>query len=317
MDLNRRRLLARVATMYYEQELTQSEIGRELELSRVKVYRLLKEARATGVVDIRISWPIERRLQLEAELKRATALQDAVILRSGRAGEVANLRALGQLGAQYLEQTLRDGMTMAICMGSATYEVINAISPDFRARVRVAQATGSVPFALHELDSAAVARQLARTLGGEVLYLPSPLVADSVEAAAVLRDQTDIRRTLTIAANADVALLGIGTLDAQSARSVPAGFATSERLSELRGDGVVGEMAGQLFTEAGALHPGPYNQQIVGVGLEGLQRIPMVIAVASGVEKASAILGALRTGAVNVLITDDPTAREILELNGG
>lgn len=317
MDINRHRLLAHVATLYYERELTQSEIGKELELSRVKVYRLLKEARAAGIVDIRINWPVERQPRLEEALGRIAALKGALVLRSGSGGEAANLPGLGHLGAQYLEQVLRDGMTLGICMGSSTYEVINAISPDFRAQVRVAQATGSIPLAVDELDASAVARHLAQKLGGEVLYLPSPLVADSIEAAMVLRHQTDIKRTLDIAASADVALLGIGALDVRRDRCVHADLVASRQLSELKGEGAVGDMAGQIFTESGELHPGSYNQKVVGVGLDGLRRIPMVIAVASGVEKASAILGALRTGVVDVLITDDRTAGAVLERNGG
>lgn len=38
------------------------------------------------------------------------------------------------------------------------------------------------------------------------------------------------------------------------------------------------------------------------------------MAVAGGVNKSRAILGALRTGAVDVLITDDVVARKVLEL---
>ncbi|HRV91801.1 MAG TPA: sugar-binding transcriptional regulator [Anaerolineae bacterium] len=313
MDSNHHFLLAQVASMYYEQEMTQNEIGKKLDLSRVKVYRLLKEAKAAGVVQIRISWPIERQPQLEQALKQAAGLKDALVLKTSSPNGNPLLRRLGQLGAQYLEQTLQDGMTLAICMGSSTYEVINAVSPDFQAHVRVAQATGSIPLALHDLDSAAIARQLAQKLGGEVLYLSSPLIANSVEAAAVLRNQTDIKHTLTAAAQADMALLGIGNLDPGKSRFVQGGFMTSERLSDLMHDGAVGELAGQIFTKSGHPYPSPYNQQVIGVSIDDLRRVPTVIAVAAGQQKVAAISGALRTGALKVLVTDDQTAREVLD----
>jgi len=44
------------------------------------------------------------------------------------------------------------------------------------------------------------------------------------------------------------------------------------------------------------------------------RNIPLVVAVASGVAKSEAILGALRTGVVNALITDEPCARAVLHL---
>lgn len=316
MDSNHHYFLAQVAAMYYEQEMTQNEIGKKLGLSRVKVYRLLREAKVSEVVQIRISWPIERQPQTERALKQSFGLKDVFVLKTNAANGSPLLRRLGQLGAQYLEQILQDGMTLAICMGSSTYEVINAVSPDLQAHVRVAQATGSIPFALHEFDSSAIARQLAQKLGGEVLYLSSPLIANSVEAAAVLRNQTDIKHTLAAAAQADVALLGIGNLDPNKSRFVQGGFMTSERLSDLMSEGAVGDMAGQIFTKAGEPYPGPYNQQVIGVSIDDLRRIPTVIAVAAGRQKAAAILGALRTGALKVLVTDDQAAKEVLRLNG-
>ncbi|HMQ52216.1 MAG TPA: sugar-binding transcriptional regulator [Anaerolineae bacterium] len=316
MDSTHHYLLAQVATMYYEREMTQSEIGKKLDLSRVKVYRLLKEAKAAGVVQIRISWPIERQTQLEQALKQLAGLKEVLVLKTDATNGSPLLPRLGQLGAQYLEQILQDGMTLAICMGSSTYEVINAVSPDLQAHVRVAQATGSIPLALHELDSSAIARQLAQKLGGEVLYLSSPLIADSVEAAAVLRNQTDIKRTLAAAAQADVALLGIGNLDPSKSRFVQGGFITSEKLADLMRDGAVGDMAGQIFTKSGEPYPGPYNQQVIGLSIDDLCRIPKVIAVAAGPQKAAAVLGALRTCALKVLVTDDQTARAVLSLNG-
>ena len=58
MNTDRHELLARVASMYYDNEHSQDAIGKALGLSRVKVYRLLKEAKETGVVQVLIHWPI-------------------------------------------------------------------------------------------------------------------------------------------------------------------------------------------------------------------------------------------------------------------
>ena len=69
MDNGHHELLAQTASMYYEQGMTQSAIAAELGLSRVKVYRLLKEAKAEQVVQIIINWPIERHNELEEALK--------------------------------------------------------------------------------------------------------------------------------------------------------------------------------------------------------------------------------------------------------
>lgn len=316
MDDNQRELLARVAMMYYEREQTQNEIAAALGLSRVKVHRLLNQARAQGVVEIKINWPIERDSGLEEALCQRFGLVEAIVLRTTTHNNNPILQRVGRLCASYLERVLSNGMTIALCLGSSTYEVINAISPHFHARVRVAQATGSMPFAVRDFDSATVAHQFARKLGGEVLYLSSPLIADSVEAAEVLRTQSEIRRTLDAAGRADLALLGIGNLDPATSGFVRAGFLTPEVLAALQADGAVGDMAGQIFTLPGERHACQFNRRVIGISFEDLRHIPITVAVACGVSKALAIVGALHTGTINVLGTDDETAREVVSLNG-
>jgi DNA-binding transcriptional regulator LsrR (DeoR family) len=317
IDDSHRNLLAQIASMYYDQELTQNQIAKQLDLSRVKVYRLLKQARAEQVVQITINWPIERDLELEKLFKETFGLKEAMVLKTVSPNHTPTLQLLGQLGAYYLEQVLTDGSTMTVCLGRSTYEVINAIRPGFQAKVRVAQAMGSMPFTMQELDSATLANQLAQKLGGDVLYLSSPLIADSPEAAGVMRRQREIERTLAAARQADVALLGIGNLDPATSGFVEAGFITPKELATLTAAGAVGDMAGQIFTITGQLHPCEYNQRVIGISFDELCQIPLTIAVAGGKEKAQAILGGLRTCVIKVFCTDDQTAREVLKLERG
>lgn len=317
MDETQHEFLAQVASLYYERGLTQDDVARQLGLSRVKVYRLLKQAREEQVVQITIHWPVKRDAPLEDALKQHFGLKDAVVLQtSPQAGSPA-LRRLGYLGARYLERTLKDGMTLAVCLGRSTYEVIDAIRPDFQVRVRVAQALGSIPFATRELDGAALARQLAQRLGGDVLYLSSPIMADSGAAAGVLRSQQGIETTLRAARSADVALVGIGNLDPVTSGLVQAGFVTREEMTALVAGGAVGDIAGQIFSLDGKLYPCEYNQRVIGITFEELCAIPTTIAVAMGLEKARAILGCLRTCAIKVLCTDDRTASEVLKSDRG
>ena len=314
IDENHRELLAQIASMYYEQNMTQNAIGKELGLSRVKVYRLLKQAREEQIVQITIHWPVMRDMGLEKALMQAFDLDQALVLATNPENQSLTLRRLGYLGARYLEQVLEDGMTMAVCVGRSTYEVIHAIRPGFKVRIHVAQAMGSVPFAVEAFDSVALARELAQKLGGQVLYLSSPLMADSPEAAEVLRSQRSIKRTLTAAQEADVALLGIGNLDPATSGFVKAGSMTPDELIQLAVDGAIGDIGGKIITGTGELHTCDYNQRIIGLSLAELRHIPTTIATAAGQEKAVAIRGVLHTGIIDVLCTDDQAAKEVLQL---
>ena len=314
LDAAHQELLAQVASLYYSGELTQDAIATQLGLSRVKIYRLLKQARQEQVIQFTINWPLQREQELERALCQRFGLQEALVLRANPQDLQHTLQRLGALAARYLEQILKDGMTLTVCLGRSTYEAINAIRPGFQAKVQVVQALGSMAFAQQSLDSATLARLLAQKLGGEVTYLSAPGMADNAEAATVLRRQRDIQRVLTLAQSAQVALLGIGNLDPALSSFVKAGLITAEEMNTMQAKGAVGDMGGQVFTADGRLFDHGWNQRVIGLHLDEMKRIPLTIAVAAGLPKAAAILGALRTGAVGVLCTDDETARAVIEI---
>jgi DNA-binding transcriptional regulator LsrR (DeoR family) len=310
---NHHELLAQVASLYYEGDQSQSEIASELGLSRVKVYRLLKEARQEGVVSILIDWPIERERSVEKQLSEQFKLKEALVLSTAGHDEDIAVRRLGQMAARYLEQILEDGMTLSVCLGRTTYEVIHAVRPNLRAHVNVVQAMGSFPFASPEFDSAALARLLAQKLGGQVLFLSSPLMANTPAEADILRRQTLIAQALEASRCADALLVGIGSLEASESRYVQAGVISPAELAELKFGGAAGDIGGQFFDLKGDLYPCPYNQRMIGLTLEEMRRIPATAAVAMGASKIDAILGGLRTGVIDVLCTDLETAQAVLK----
>jgi deoxyribonucleoside regulator len=314
-DVEHQELLAQVASLYYEKELSQVEIGDQLGLSRIKVYRLLKEARDEQVVQILIMWPSERDIQLEAELTKMFHLDKALVIKNASMTYDTAQRRLGQLVAQYLESTLKDGMTLTVNMGQSTYEVINAIRPGFQANVNVAQAMGSVLDHNGELDSLSHGRQLAQKLGGKFFNLPSPLMANSPEAALVLKDQPLIEHVLNISRHADIALLGIGGLNPESSHYVNSGIIPVDKFEQLSAEGAVGDISGKFIDINGRLLDCVYNQCIIGLNLDELREIPNTIAVALGEEKILAILGSLRTGVINTFCTDNHTANNLIRLN--
>jgi DNA-binding transcriptional regulator LsrR (DeoR family) len=261
-----------------------------------------------------IDWPIERDTQIEKQLGSVFHLKKVLVLKSNLLDGAVALRRLGQMAARYLELILEDGMTLSVCLGRSTYEVIQAIRPSFRAHVNVVQAMGSIPFAIQEIDSSALARQLAQKLGGQVFYLPSPLMANNPEEASVIRRQKLIERTLSVSRQADVLLVGIGSLNPNTSRYVQAEMISVAKINELADQGAVGDIGGQFYTLKGELHPCLYNQCMIGLTLEEIKDIPNTIAVAMGSDKAAAILGGLRTSVIDVLCTDQQTAREVLRL---
>jgi DNA-binding transcriptional regulator LsrR (DeoR family) len=176
------------------------------------------------------------------------------------------------------------------------------------------QAVGSMALATPGLDSASLTRELAAKLGGAAQYLAAPMVVDSIGAAEMLRSQRDIQRPLDLARQADVALVGVGNLDPATSEFAKAGYLSADDLTRIRQAGGVGDISGQIFTADGAAYTGGFNERVIGLRLEDLRTIPTVISVAIGAAKTRAILGALRTGILDVFCTDLDTAAALLQL---
>ncbi|MDQ6949601.1 MAG: hypothetical protein M3256_25975, partial [Actinomycetota bacterium] len=77
-------------------------------------------------------------------------------------------------------------------------------------------------------------------------------------------------------------------------------------------NGAVGDLCGRFFRADGQVALESLDQRTIAIDREELRAIPTVVAVAAGPHKCDAIRGSLRTGCLNVLITDEATASLIL-----
>src|SRR6202049_905932 len=144
-----------------------------------------------------------------------------------------------------------------------------------------------------------------------VHYLHAPVLVDSPDIKdAMLRDGS-IRAALESAASSELAMVGIGTLD-ESAPLISFGHISPKDRRRLLASGAVGDMCTRFFTPEGEpVHV--LDDRLIAIEWDGLKRIPLVVAMAAGLDKRDAILGALRAGCINVLITDESTARAVLK----
>lgn len=314
MNTDRDELLARVAGLYYEDGLTQEEISRALGYSRSSISRMLGEALREGIVEIHIHHPLERSPSLELRLQERFGLRELRVLQSSGLSYAQMLRRLGTLAAGYLAQKIEAGSILGISWGTALYEVANALPPIHCSGVRVVQVIGSATSRDHLVDGSGLARAFARQLGGEYFTLPAPwLVEDKTIRDALLGDRR-MREVLDLARQADIILVGIGTVEPSLASTVRAGYLDEGQVRRIQASGAAGDVCGLHFDLSGNLMDIPEAGYAIGPDAETLRACPLVIGVAGGDLKAPAILGALRAGLVNVLMTDSAAAERILRL---
>lgn len=305
-----RELLARLAYRYYIDELTQAEIGREFTLSRPKVQRLLDRARRSGIVEIRIAQPPGLHLEIEAGLRSAFGLADAIVT-AAHMDPQSQREAVARSAAQYLERRLLPGGVVAVGMGRNTGQVAAVFRPARRLDCTFVSAMGGSPSMDAPTNPNEICRALANGCGGRAESLYAPAYVASHVMRDQLRQQDAVSHTLQIAAGAAVALVGIGGAD-DDCTTIRSGCCTLEEMARLRANGAVGDILANYFDLSGRVISSDLYGRLIGLTLAELRDIETVVAVVSEREKAAAVLGALRTGVVDVLVVDETNAVEVL-----
>ncbi|TXB70085.1 sugar-binding transcriptional regulator [Paracoccus aurantiacus] len=274
-------------------------------VSRQTAQRLTSQAMAAGIVKVRIDHPLAECLELSRRLKEKFSLRrvDIAPAQTGAAG-MSNL--IAELIESLLSRTeplvlaigngrtLRGGvlqMSHLDCPQHSIVSLTGNIAPDGSA------AYYNVLFSLSEIVTASS------------YPLMVPVIAASSEERSALHRQPGNARVMELTARAEAAIVGIGDLGPQAPLMVD-GFLTQEEVEALSRAGGVGEMLGHAFDAAGTLLP--RDTRVASAQLPDPSQ-GLFVAAAYGPTKRNAILGALRGGLVNGLITDEETARWLLD----
>ena len=101
------RIITKAARLYYEEQLTQTEIAAKLGTSQVAVSRLLKRAEEYGIVRTTVISPPGAFAELEGLLEQRFGLSQMVIAEAARDTEEAVLNAIGSAAAPANQPIIR------------------------------------------------------------------------------------------------------------------------------------------------------------------------------------------------------------------
>ncbi|MBM3495354.1 MAG: sugar-binding transcriptional regulator [Armatimonadetes bacterium] len=306
-------LMTRAAALYYLEDATQAEVALRLGLSRPKVGRLLRQARDLGIVTITVHAPPAYTEGLERELAARFGLL-RVLLATDQPDPGVQRSLVAQAAAEHLLRNLRAGMTVAVGMGRNVGAVAEAIRQAPARRCTLVTAIGGSPAMARGVDSGDICRTLAERFGGTGVCLYAPAYAETASVRDAFLQHEDVDRTLRLAAQAEMAIVGIGDARNESA-VVRMGCFSRLDMIRMRQAGAVGDILGSFFDVHGQAVAAGMRDRVISIGPEDLRRIGCVVAVASEAGKGRAILGALRSGMVKVLATSASNAREVIRLD--
>jgi deoxyribonucleoside regulator len=309
-------LLAEIAQLYYEQDLDQAEIAKRKGVSRSSISRLLTEARELGVIEFRINFPIRRHQALEEQLANYFGLESVSVLDTELIVANQVINRLGRLAAMYVQPLIDDGTVIGVTWGRTVHEITTSMSRGQMENVKIVQVIGASGNTNSIVDGVALVQNFADRLGAQHYYLHSPLMVENPTVRDAILNNPNVQRTLNLARSADILITGIGTVDPEFSAPLRAQYITREELITISNAGAIGEFCGYHINFNGDPVDVSQNQRIVGLNLDEIYKLPTVVAVGAGLYKAPTILGALRGGLINVLITDDETAREVIRIAG-
>lgn len=310
--------LVRVSRLYYELGETQEAIATLVGVTRPQVSRLLKEARAQGVVEIRI---VDRS---EVESPAGEALRTRFGLRAVHLAPTLDgppeltRRRVGRLAGEVLRSAIRDGMVVGIGDGASVSAVADELGAGAMASGGAAGAGGGA-----QVDATVVPlcggfwragagdepyRRIGDALGASVHALHAPGLLDDAKVRDALCAHAGVRSVIDLWARLDVALFGIG------GRSWSEASIGRPAMAEIEAGKAVGEVLIAPFAIDGRLVGDSLRQRTVAFDARSLANVPLAIGVAEGASKVGPILGALRGHFLNVLVTDVRTAEAVLNL---
>ncbi len=299
------------AWLYFVDDMTQSQVAEKIGVSRVTVIKMLNDAKAQGIVSIRINPKVASQTATSRLLASKFGLNSVTIIPENE--DAPLIDRLGKAGAFAIMETLEENDVLGVAWGRTVLSVAKNVALEAPiGNLTVVQVSASPNGLSADFSPELCASLLANRLGARSVNLMAPAVVSSPELRAMLLKEPSIRNQLDVIRSANKVVFGVGEL----------GPASTVRNSELHSEpmvrklmsqGAIGAILGMFLDAAGHEVSGPTHDRTMGISLDELKAIPNRLCVAGGAAKIDAIRAALVGGFATDLITDLTTAQRLLD----
>lgn len=312
--LDELRFMTRVAQRYYVDGQRQSAIAKDLSMSQATVSRMLKRAHEEGIVRISLTPPNGTYPELEAGLREKYGISEALVVECSEDREGAIISRIGEAAANFLETTIQNNEVIGISSWSQTIvKMIDNVHPMTQGKAKaVVQTVGGIGNPNVQKHATHVTTRLAQLTGAESVVLQAPAVAASKEARIILLGEKFVREATEQFDNITLAFIGIGAIEPSQMLAQSGNIFSEPELKQLTEQGAVAEMSLRFLNAEGGQVITPLNDRVIGMSLDQLNNVPRVVALAGGKAKSQAIDATLKSGVIDILVTDRFTAERLV-----
>ena len=304
-------LIYKVARAYYEKGLTQQAIANRYGISRIKVSRLLTKAQKEQIVQIKIIEPEDPFTDLEHMLEEKYQLDEVIIIEKQTENINDWIERAGKVAADYLISIIQGNETIGLTWGRSLLSIINHLPVQNYPELKVVQMLGGLGEPQAEFHGADLTRRMAQNFATRPWLIHSPGIVKNKEICDELKNDIQVRDTLKLAAKSSIAVVGIGLFAENSQITKSQNIIPKDIFNMLKDKHVVGDISLRFFNKNGDFVNTSFDERIVGLTSEEIEKIPRIIGIAGGDEKYDTIKAVAKGNLVHVLITDNITATKL------
>jgi deoxyribonucleoside regulator len=239
-------------------------------------------------------------------------LQGGLIVPTGSVDENVIINYIIAQTALYLESLLPTIKNIGLGWGTSMGSLIEAMRPQ-KPRENldwaVCPIVGSAPYAIQCFQTNELVRIFAQKTGYEPHYLHAPAFPGSEDNKKLFENTSEYQKISKLWDKLDTVILGVGTYPSVPDQATAARFG-----SRLREKKAVGMIVTYCYDIDGKIIDSE-NDIVTRIPLESLKKAKRALAFGGGEKKFRALRGALMTGLITHLITDEVTAREVVGMS--
>lgn len=294
-------LMIKAVWCYYIENMTQQAIADQLGISRMRVIKLLEKGRANKLIQFKIRADAYQQTEITNQLQARYSLKEIVLVPS-----ISNNinETVARAAAMYLADHISDGAFINVGFGDTAARTLNNLELPEESKISFVSLTGGVKH--YTIAHGGISNATS-------YIVPAPFIASSAEMASAIREEPSVKDILKLSSLASYTIIGVGGVSEQ-ATVVKEGNMTANDLLRLKAESAVGDILGYFVDKDGHVLNGSIHDRLISTPPDLLATFPNVIAVAGGTAKAEAIDAALKTGCIDILITDEDTAKAILDM---
>lgn len=312
MDISKKMQMIRVAELYYLHNMTQQQIANIVGISRPTISRLLEDAKAQGIVEIKLHIADDIEYGVASELRERLGFQEVIVVNTRETDYDKSMEKLAKTAADYVTSIIKSNMTIGVSWGRAMKALAVAMPELKLENVKVIQTVGGLGVTASNFDGTDVVSILASKLGGIHRSICGPAILPSKSVADELKQIPAIAKVLEEASRADIYMTGIGSFDEPDNSLQRAGYLSREERISLHERGAVANILARILDKDGN-EIMDFNDRSLSISLDCLKGDALAIGISASENKAEAILAIAKGRYLNTLIIDLCCAQKVME----